>query len=156
MPQSLFRKSSVRRESLGTIAFSLERFTLDPNPLRLGTDTRVTQSLRHCGGCAHFFGGALGSSLGFSHYVCRIDATPSSLTVSDPAVNAFTTSLDGALYVFAVNTSTAATIRTSFTLAGLAGRPVAVYGGGRGPTSSGDTFADSLPPLGWRIYLVAP
>jgi len=85
-----------------------------------------------------------------------IDATPSSLTVSDPAVNAFATSLDGALYVFAVNTSTTATIRTSFTLAGLAGRPVAVYGGGRGPASSGDTFADSLPPLGWRIYLVAP
>ena len=85
-----------------------------------------------------------------------IDASPAQLTVSDPTVNAFATQRDGALYVFAVNTSPSSAVTETFSLAGLGGRPVGVYDTSRTLSSSGDRFADLLPPLAWRVYLIAP
>jgi hypothetical protein len=85
-----------------------------------------------------------------------IDAAPEQLTLSEPTVNALATGLNGALYVFAVNTSSSAEIEETFTLPSLAGREVRIFDSDTVLTPSGDAFTDSLPPLAWRVYLVAP
>jgi len=71
-------------------------------------------------------------------------------------VNAFATQLGGALYVFGVNTSPSNAVSASFTVTGLSGRPLGVYGSLRVIGSHGDGFADTLPALAWRVYVVAP
>ena len=73
-----------------------------------------------------------------------------------PGVDAFATLRNGALTVFAVNPSPSAVVSEVFTLRGLDGRPVRVWGRGQTLASSGDSFTDTLPPLAWRIYVVAP
>ena len=92
----------------------------------------------------------------FDDLAPAIDAAPAQLAVSDPTVNAFATQLGGALYVFAVNTSPSSTASPSFTLTGLHGRPLGVYGTPRVIGSHGDGFADTLAALAWRVYVVAP
>jgi len=83
-------------------------------------------------------------------------ADTSGLTLADPGVDAFATLRDGALTVFAVNPSPDAVVPEVFTLRGLDGRPVRVWGRGQTLAASGDSFTDTLPPLAWRIYVVAP
>ncbi len=85
-----------------------------------------------------------------------LQADVSGLTLGDPGVDAFATLRDGALTVFAVNPSPNAVVSEVFTLRGLDGRPVQVWGRGQTLASSGDSFTDTLPPLAWRIYVVAP
>ena len=62
---------------------------------------------------------------------------------------------NGAVYVIAVNTSTSST-PTSFTVPGLVGRKLRVFGDGRTVTPYGDLVADKLPPLGVAVYIAAP
>ena len=71
-------------------------------------------------------------------------------------VDVFATSFHGALTVFAVNTRPTETVEETFDLPGLDGRGVHVWGGNRTIPPSGDSFTDTLPPLAWRIYVVAP
>lgn len=85
-----------------------------------------------------------------------IVAPRADLTVAVPGVDAFATRRSGALTVFVVNSSPTDVVPEVFSLHGLAGRPVRVWGSGRTIPTSGDSFADTLPPLAWRIYVVAP
>jgi hypothetical protein len=86
-----------------------------------------------------------------------IDAPSAPVTLSNAGVDVLGTQLNGALTVFAVNTNPAAAVSETFTLPGLNGRPVRSWNTGQTlPATSGDTFADALPPLGWRIYVIAP
>jgi hypothetical protein len=62
---------------------------------------------------------------------------------------------NGAVYVIAVNTSTAPAA-TSFTVPGLGGRKLRVFGDGRIVTPYGDLAVDKLPPLGVAIYIAPP
>jgi hypothetical protein len=62
---------------------------------------------------------------------------------------------NGAMYVIAVNTSTAPAT-ASFTVPGLAGRKLRVFGDGRIVTPYGDLAVDKLPPLGVAIYIASP
>jgi hypothetical protein len=62
---------------------------------------------------------------------------------------------NGAVYVIAVNTSTAAAA-TSFTVPGLGGRKLRLFGDGRIVTPYGDLAVDKLPPLGVAIYIASP
>jgi hypothetical protein len=64
-------------------------------------------------------------------------APPVPVSLSDPTVNAFATQLDGAVYVFAVNSSVTAPVTERFTVAGR-------------------VVTDTLPPLAWRIYSAPP
>jgi hypothetical protein len=47
-------------------------------------------------------------------------------------------------------------VSETFILPGLDGRRVRIWNTDRTLPASNNTFADTLPPLGWRIYLVAP
>ncbi|HWX09216.1 MAG TPA: hypothetical protein VNY33_04500 [Gaiellaceae bacterium] len=86
-----------------------------------------------------------------------IDAPAAPVTLSNGGVDVFGTQLNGALTVFAVNTSPVNTASETFTLPGLNGRPVRDWNTDQIlPAVSGDTFADTLPPLAWRIYVIAP
>jgi len=85
-----------------------------------------------------------------------IDAATAPVTLANGGVDVFATRRDGALTVFAVNTNPASAVHEIFTLPGLGRRPVRVWNTGRTIAASRDTFADTLPPLGWRAYLVAP
>jgi hypothetical protein len=65
-------------------------------------------------------------------------------------------SLNGALYVIAVNTSTT-TIQAKITVEGIAGRSATVLGGGGPAVASDDKgFSDSFGPLAARVYIIPP
>ncbi|HXF98695.1 MAG TPA: fibronectin type III domain-containing protein [Gaiellaceae bacterium] len=62
---------------------------------------------------------------------------------------------NGALYVLAVNTSTAPA-KASFSVPGLAGRKLRVFADGRLVTPLGDLVVDRLPGLGVALYVLPP
>jgi hypothetical protein len=62
---------------------------------------------------------------------------------------------NGAVYVIAVNTSTSPA-PVSFTVPGLAGRPLRVFSDGRTIRPFGDLAVDKLPGLGVAVYVAAP
>lgn len=62
---------------------------------------------------------------------------------------------NGAIYVIAVNTSTSPA-QVSFTVPGLAGRPLHVFSDGRTLRPFGDLAVDKLPGLGVAVYVAAP
>jgi hypothetical protein len=66
-------------------------------------------------------------------------------------------SLNGALYVIAVNTSSSA-LQAKISVEGIAGRSAAVLGGGGGPAVASDDqgFSDSFGPLAARVYVIPP
>ncbi|MFL6039160.1 MAG: hypothetical protein ACJ74B_11065 [Gaiellaceae bacterium] len=74
----------------------------------------------------------------------------------NPAVRVSARSLNGALYVIAVNTSSAS-VQAKISVDGVAGRSAAVLGGGGPAVASDDKgFSDSFEPLGVRIYVIPP
>jgi hypothetical protein len=85
-----------------------------------------------------------------------IVATPADLTLAVPGVDAFATRLHGALTLFAVNPSPTDVVSEVFEVKGLKSRTVRIWGGTQTLQADGDSFADTLPPLAWRIYVVAP
>lgn len=62
---------------------------------------------------------------------------------------------NGATYIIAVNTSTSSAT-ASFTVPGLAGRKLRVFGDGRVVTPLGNLVVDKLPGLGVSIYVASP
>ncbi len=62
---------------------------------------------------------------------------------------------NGATYVIAVNTSTSPT-STSFSVPGLGGRKLRVFGDGRTVTPFGDLVVDKLAGLGVAVYIAPP
>jgi hypothetical protein len=65
-------------------------------------------------------------------------------------------SLNGALYVIAVNTS-AASVTAKIGVAGIAGRSATVLGGGGPAVASDDSgFSDTFGPLDARVYIIPP
>jgi hypothetical protein len=65
-------------------------------------------------------------------------------------------SLNGALYVIAVNT-TSSTVQAKIIVEGIAGRSATVLGGGGAAVASDDQgFSDSFGPLAARVYIVPP
>jgi hypothetical protein len=64
--------------------------------------------------------------------------------------------LNGALYVIAVNTSTTETTQTRITVDGVAGRSATVLGDG-GVVGSDDTgFTDTFAPLAAKVFVIPP
>jgi hypothetical protein len=64
-------------------------------------------------------------------------------------------SLNGALYVIAVNPTRTAT-RATLTATGLDGRAGTVLGEGRSVNTSGDSFSDGFAPLAAHLYVFPP
>lgn len=62
---------------------------------------------------------------------------------------------NGALYIIAANTSTSPA-SASFTVPGLAGRKLRVFGDGRVVTPLGNLVVDKLPGLGTTVYIASP
>jgi hypothetical protein len=72
-----------------------------------------------------------------------------------PAVRVAARSLNGALYVIAVNTGYD-TVQTKISVAGIAGRSAAVVGDGTVRGSDDTGFTDTLGPLAARVYVIPP
>jgi hypothetical protein len=64
-------------------------------------------------------------------------------------------SLNGALYVIAVNTSSS-TMQAKISVEGIAGRSATVLGGGAAVASDDQGFSDSFGPLAARVYVIPP
>jgi hypothetical protein len=82
---------------------------------------------------------------------------PTSLVTSDNgAVRVSARSLNGALYVIAVNT-TSSTLTARINVDGIAGRSATVLGGS-GPAIAADAtgFSDTFGPLDARVYIIPP
>src|SRR5207248_940186 len=82
---------------------------------------------------------------------------PTVLATSDSGtVRVSARSLNGALYVIAVNTSSA-NVSARIDVDGIAGRSAMVLGGG-GPAVAADDkgFADTFGPLDARVYIIPP
>ena len=97
---------------------------------------------------------AIGTAL--DTFAPAIDAPTAPVTLANGGVDVFATRRNGALTVFAVNTNPTSAVDETFTLPELGGRPVRVWNTGQTIAASMSTFADTLPALGWRVYLVAP
>ena len=63
--------------------------------------------------------------------------------------------LNGALYVIAVNTSQT-TVQAKITVEGIAGRSATVFGGGTPIAADAEGFSDSFGPLAARVYVIPP
>jgi hypothetical protein len=64
-------------------------------------------------------------------------------------------SLNGALYVIAVNASSS-TVQAKISVEGIAGRSATVYGGGSAVGADAEGFSDSFGPLAARVYVIPP
>ena len=71
------------------------------------------------------------------------------------AIRVSTRTLNGATYVIAVNTTSAA-VEAKITVDGIAGRSPVVVGGGQVIGADDTGFADNFGPLAARVYIVPP
>jgi len=71
------------------------------------------------------------------------------------AVRVSARSLNGALYVIAVNTSQT-TVQAKITVEGIAGRSAMTLGGGTAVAADAEGFSDSFGPLAARVYIIPP
>jgi hypothetical protein len=77
-------------------------------------------------------------------------------TSDNPTVRVSARTLNGALYVIAVNT-TATTLSARVNVAGIAGRSATVLGGSGPAVASDDQgFSDTFGPLDARVYVIPP
>jgi len=72
-----------------------------------------------------------------------------------PAVRVSARTLNGALYVIAVNT-TETNVQARLTVEGIAGRSAMEFGSGRAVASDAEGFSDSFGPLDARVYVIPP
>jgi hypothetical protein len=72
-----------------------------------------------------------------------------------PAVRVSARTLNGALYVIAVNT-TETTVQARLTVEGIAGRSAMVFGGAQAIASDAEGFSDSFGPLAAKVYVIPP
>ena len=79
-------------------------------------------------------------------------ATASSET---DAVKVSARTLNGAVYVIAVNTTQTA-VQARISVDGIAGRSVTVFGTGGAVGSDDQGFSDTFAPLQARVYLIPP
>ena len=63
--------------------------------------------------------------------------------------------LNGAIYVIAVNTSNT-TLQAKISVEGIAGRSVTLFGGGTPVGADDQGFSDSFAPLAARVYIIPP
>ena len=71
------------------------------------------------------------------------------------AVRVSARTLNGALYVIAVNT-TETTVQAKISVDGIAGRSASAFGGGSAVGSDDQGFADTFGPLTARVYVIPP
>jgi hypothetical protein len=71
------------------------------------------------------------------------------------AVRVSARTLNGALYVIAVNT-TDTTVQARISVDGIAGRSASVFGGGAAVGADDKGFADTFGPLDARVYVIPP
>jgi hypothetical protein len=82
-------------------------------------------------------------------------AAPENARSDNGAVRVSARSLNGALYVIAVNT-TDTTVQAKISVDGIAGRSATVFGGGSVVGADDQGFADTFGPLAARIYIIPP
>jgi hypothetical protein len=73
-----------------------------------------------------------------------------------PAVRVSARSLNGALYVIAVNTSTTETVQTRITVEGISGRSATVLGEGTVVGADDTGFTDTFAPLAAKVFVIPP
>jgi hypothetical protein len=135
---------------------------LDPTPATVRAETwlAIAGGADGIGYFPNRWSGAIGA--GISETNRAIKALAPALAAGDlparadiDAVRAAARSLNGALYVIAVNTA-AAVLHARITVEGTAGRSARVYGSGQ-TIGAGDTgFADTFAPLAARVYVFPP
>ena len=76
-------------------------------------------------------------------------------TADAPAVKVSARTLNGALYVIAVNTSAAA-VQTKISVEGIGGRSATVLGDGAVVGSDDTGFSDTFAPLAAKVYVIPP
>ena len=76
-------------------------------------------------------------------------------TSDTEAVRVSTRTLNGAIYVIAVNTSNT-TLQAKISVEGIAGRSVTLFGGGTPVGADDQGFSDSFAPLAARVYIIPP
>jgi hypothetical protein len=81
---------------------------------------------------------------------------PTPASSNAPAVRVSARSLNGALYVIAVNTSTTETAQTRITVDGISGRSATVLGDGTVVGSDDTGFTDTFTPLAAKVYVIPP
>jgi hypothetical protein len=77
-------------------------------------------------------------------------------TADAPSVKVSARSLNGALYVIAVNTSTTETTQTRILVDGIAGRSATVLGDGTVVGSDDTGFTDTFAPLAAKVFVIPP
>jgi hypothetical protein len=82
-------------------------------------------------------------------------AAPVTARSDADAVRVSARSLNGALYVIAVNT-TETTLQAKISVDGIAGRSATTLGGGAAVGADAEGFSDSFGPLAARIYIIPP
>jgi hypothetical protein len=73
-----------------------------------------------------------------------------------PAVKVSARTLNGALYVVAVNTSTTDTVQTRISVEGISGRSATVLGEGTVVGGDDTGFTDTFAPLAAKVFVIPP
>jgi hypothetical protein len=104
--------------------------------------------------------GSIGEEIRRSNYEIKA-LTPALLAAGakaasdSEAVRVSARTLNGAIYVIAVNTSTM-TMQAKISVEGIAGRSASVFGGGAAVGADDQGFSDSFGPLAARVYIIPP
>jgi hypothetical protein len=136
---------------------------LDPNPATVRAETWL--SIAGGAGAIGYFpnhwSDAIGAEITRSNHQIKALTpallAPAANAASDnPAVRVSARSLNGALYVIAVNTGETSA-QAKISVEGIAGRSAAVFGGD-GPAVGADDqgFSDTFGPLAARLYVIPP
>jgi hypothetical protein len=136
---------------------------LNPTPATVGAETwlSIAGGANAVGYFPNHWSDAIGAEIARTNRqikaLTQALLAPTVLATSDNGtVRVSARSLNGALYVIAVNT-TAATVSARINVDGINGRSAAVLGGS-GPAAASDDkgFSDTFGPLDARVYIIPP
>jgi hypothetical protein len=136
---------------------------LDPTPATVRAETwlSIAGGATGVGYFPNHWSGSIGQEVSRANHEIKALSqallAPSAPASSDNGtVRVSARSLNGALYVIAVNTSST-TVQAKISVEGIAGRSAAVLGGGAPAVAADDRgFSDSFGPLAARVYVIPP
>jgi hypothetical protein len=135
---------------------------LDPTPdtVRAETWLAVAGGASAVGYFPNRWSTTIGSSIAQTNHQLKALApallAPALQAGSDaPAVRVSARTLNGAIYVIAVNTSSS-TAQAKISVPGIGGRSPVVFGGGSVIGSDDQSFTDSFGPLAAHVYIIPP
>jgi hypothetical protein len=136
--------------------------SLDPTPATVRAEAwlAIGGGANAIGYFPNRWGSAIGTEIARTNHEIKalapaLLATPATAGADSDAVRVSARTLNGAVYVIAVNT-TETTLQAKISVEGIAGRSVTTFGGGPAIGADDTGFSETFGPLTARVYVIPP